>query len=71
MLFLDFMFSKEGQQIIADRGDIPASPAVAAKQATLKPDGGKFTASYVPADQASAQMSQWNTLYQRLFIDGG
>jgi iron(III) transport system substrate-binding protein len=71
MLFLDFMFSREGQQIIADRGDIPASPAVRAKQASLKPDGGRYTASYVPADQASAQMSEWNSIYQRLFVEGG
>ncbi|HZE32484.1 MAG TPA: extracellular solute-binding protein [Actinoallomurus sp.] len=71
LLFLDFMFSKEGQQLISDRGDIPASPAVPAKLASLKPDSGKFTANYVPADQASAQMSQWNSIYQRLFVDGG
>ena len=71
MLFLDFMFSKEGQQIIADHGDIPASPGVPAKLATLKPDTGRFTADYVPADQASTQMSEWNSLYQRLFVEAG
>jgi ABC-type Fe3+ transport system substrate-binding protein len=71
LLFLDFMFSKEGQQLISDRGDIPASPAVPAKLASLKPDGGKYTANYVPADQASAEMSQWNSIYQRLFVEGG
>jgi iron(III) transport system substrate-binding protein len=71
MLFLDFMFSKEGQQLIADHGDIPASPSVPAKIAALKPDGGRFTANYVPADQATTQMSQWNSLYQRLFVEAG
>lgn len=71
MLFLDFMFSKEGQQIIRDRGDIPADPQVPARRASLKPGKGTFTANYIPADRAASQVTHWNQIYQKLFVQGG
>ena len=70
MLFLDFMFSKEGQQIIRQRGGIPASPQVEALRPGLKPEAGKFTADYIQ-DQAATRLNQWSDLYQRLFVQGG
>ncbi len=70
LLFLDFIFSKEGQQIVRERGGIPANPQVEALRPALKPGPGKFTADYIQ-DQAATQLNHWTDVYQRLFVQGG
>lgn len=71
MLFLDFTFSAEGQRIIRDHKDIPADPAVPSRIPTLEPSAGKFTANYIPADQAASQSAHWTQIYQQLFVQNG
>ncbi len=68
MLFLDFMFSEEGQQIISKGGGIPARPGVEAKVADLKPEAGGFKANYLDPDKAYASTSTWTELYKQEFV---
>jgi ABC-type Fe3+ transport system substrate-binding protein len=68
LLFLDFLFSTEGQQIISGGGGIPARPGVDAKDPSLKPDTGGFTANYLDPDKAYAATSEWTDRYERDFV---
>jgi ABC-type Fe3+ transport system substrate-binding protein len=69
MLFLDFMFSDEGQRIIQSGGGIPARSGVDARVAKLKPDQGGFKALYMDPDDAFDQTKKWSDLYDQLFIN--
>jgi iron(III) transport system substrate-binding protein len=68
MLFLDFMFSKAGQDIIRAGGGIPGRPDVDAEVATLKPNAGGFKAQYIDPDQVYRDTSKWTDLYKKLFM---
>jgi ABC-type Fe3+ transport system substrate-binding protein len=69
MLFLDFMFSEEGQRVIQAGGGIPARPEVDAMIASLKPAQGGFKAQYTNPDQAFDQTNKWTDLYEQLFVN--
>lgn len=68
MLFLDFMFSKEGQEIIRDGHGIPAHPQVDALNPKLKPEPGGFEAQFTDPDQVLKQTNEWADLYQEKFM---
>lgn len=70
MLFLDFVFSKQGQQVIRKRGGIPADPGVNALKPSLKPSASTFRANYIQ-DEAAKKLDSWNKTYQQLFVQGG
>jgi ABC-type Fe3+ transport system substrate-binding protein len=67
MLFLDFMFSEEGQQIVRAGGGIPASPKVQAQLPSLKPGPDTFQIDTVNPDLAFQKSTQWNDTYKKLF----
>jgi ABC-type Fe3+ transport system substrate-binding protein len=67
MLFLDFIFSEEGQQIIRAGGGIPARPDVDAALPSLKPGPQTFSANYVNPDVAFKESTRWNDTYKSLF----
>jgi ABC-type Fe3+ transport system substrate-binding protein len=70
MLFLDFMFSKRGQKVFQDVDYLPAHPDIPAKQADLKPGGGRFKrAAYVSPDVQYDKGNDWIDLFQREFVN--
>jgi iron(III) transport system substrate-binding protein len=68
LLFLDFMFSEEGQRIISEGGGIPARPGVEAKVPELKPEAGGFQVNYLDPDKAYEATTDWVDLYEREFV---
>ena len=69
MLFLDFVFSKRGQKVFQDVDYLPAHPDMTAKQADLKPGGGRFKrANYVGPDVQLEKGNEWIDLFQSQFL---
>jgi len=68
MLFLDFMFSEEGQRVIADGGGIPARPGVDAKVPELKPEAGGFQAHYLDPETSYRNTEDWTDQYEQEFV---
>jgi iron(III) transport system substrate-binding protein len=69
MLFLDFAFSKRGQKVFQDVDYLPAHPEMAAKQADLKPGGGRFKrAVYIGPDLQFEKGNEWIDFFQSQFL---
>ncbi|HEU4345734.1 MAG TPA: extracellular solute-binding protein [Candidatus Binatia bacterium] len=69
MLFLDFVFSKRGQKVFQDVDYLPAHPEMPAKQADLKPGGGRFKrAVYIGPDMQFQKGNEWIDLFQSHFM---
>jgi iron(III) transport system substrate-binding protein len=69
MLFLDFVFSKRGQQVFRDVDYLPAHPEMPAKQADLKPGGGRFKrANYIGPDMQYEKGNEWIDFFQSHFL---
>jgi ABC-type Fe3+ transport system substrate-binding protein len=70
MLLLDFIFSKKGQKVFQDVDYLPADPQLPAKQADLKPGGGRFKrAVYVSPDVQFEKGNEWIDLFQKEFVN--
>jgi ABC-type Fe3+ transport system substrate-binding protein len=69
MLFIDFLLSKDGQQILQEADYLPAHPDVPAKVANLKAGGGKFTkVNYMAPELLFEKEEKWVELFQKLFF---
>lgn len=69
MLFLDFVFSEKGQKVFQQSNYLPAHPKVPAKQADLKPGGGRFNkALYMNPDMQFDKGNEWVDYFQNQFI---
>jgi iron(III) transport system substrate-binding protein len=68
MLFLDFLFSEEGQRILQQADYLPAHPDIPAKVPTLKPDQGHFRANIMSGEDIAKYDQEWNDLFRRLFL---
>ena len=66
-LLLDFLVSKEGQQIFSDSQYIPVDPEVPAKAKDLKPEVGGFKGIYLTPEEIDRNMPRWAEIYKRLF----
>ncbi|MFN3889565.1 MAG: ABC transporter substrate-binding protein [Beijerinckiaceae bacterium] len=66
-LFVDFLVSKEGQQLFRDNDYIPVDPDVPPRVAALRPDGVKFRAIYMTPEQIENGMSKWMSIYNDIF----
>ena len=66
-LLVDFLVSREGQQIFSDSNYIPVDPDVPAKAKDLKPEVGGFRAIYLTPEETDARMPRWAEIYKRLF----
>jgi iron(III) transport system substrate-binding protein len=66
-LFIEFILSKKGQEIVRDADYIPADPNVPATIARLKPEGGGFKAVFLPLRQVNADLPKWVKTYNELF----
>jgi ABC-type Fe3+ transport system substrate-binding protein len=66
-LLVDFITSKEGQQVFRDADYIPAHPDVPALEPTLKPKEGKFRVRYFSPEQTEEGMPAWKAVGDELF----
>src|SRR5262245_48710992 len=69
MLLLDFIFSEEGQKVIQAVNYLPSHPKIPAKQADLKPGGGKFKrALYFTPDAQVTDGDAWVDYFEKNFL---
>ncbi|HEX6768019.1 MAG TPA: ABC transporter substrate-binding protein [Candidatus Binatia bacterium] len=69
MLLIDFILSEKGQRVYQQSNYLPAHPKVPAKQADLKPGGGRFKrAFYVNPDQQYDKGNDWAEYFENLFM---
>jgi ABC-type Fe3+ transport system substrate-binding protein len=66
-LLVDFIISREGQQIFRDAGYLPADPGVPPTTPALTPEGGKFRTLFFTPEQTDAGVVQWKKVYDDLF----
>jgi ABC-type Fe3+ transport system substrate-binding protein len=66
-LLMDFIISREGQEVFAKADYIPAHPAVPATVPTLKPAEGKFRAHFFTPEETEDKMPKWNEVFQEFF----
>ena len=69
MLLLDFVMSEKGQQVFQQANYLPSHPKVPAKQADLKPGGGKFKrVNYILPDAQYDKGNEWVDYFQSQFV---
>ncbi len=69
MLLLDFILSEEGQKVIQAANYLPSHPKVPAKQADLKPGGGRFKrALYFTPDSQVNEGDAWVDYFEKTFL---
>lgn len=69
MLLLDFVLSEKGQKVFQQSNYLPAHPKVPAKQADLKPGGGRFNkALYIGPDLQFDQGNEWVDYFENQFL---
>ena len=66
-LFVEYMLSKEGQEVYRKAGYIPAHPDVPAPEPDLKPDIGKFAVNTITPSSYHASEAVWMDIYKRKF----
>jgi iron(III) transport system substrate-binding protein len=66
-LLIDFLASKEGQQIFAAVNYLPAMPSVPAKIPSLKPKEGRFKANFMSPQTLAEDMPKWTRLAHEIF----
>jgi ABC-type Fe3+ transport system substrate-binding protein len=66
-LLVDFIISREGQEVFRRADYLPAHPDVPASVPTLKPAEGKFRAHFFTPEQTEDQMPKWATVINDLF----
>jgi ABC-type Fe3+ transport system substrate-binding protein len=66
-LLLEFLISKEGQQIFQKAGYFPTHPEVPAPWPELSPSGGRFTPNVIGPDIIARDLEKWNDIFKRLF----
>jgi iron(III) transport system substrate-binding protein len=69
MLFLDFILSEKGQKVFQSVNYLPSHPKVPAKQADLKPGGGRFKrALYFTPDSQMNEGNAWVEYFDNNFL---
>ena len=69
MLFLDFILSEKGQRVFQAVNYLPAHPKIPAKQADLKPGGGRFKrALYFTPDSQFNEGNAWVEYFENNFM---
>jgi iron(III) transport system substrate-binding protein len=66
-LLVDFIISKEGQEVFRQADYITASPLVPALDPTLKPEEGHFKVNFFSPEQVEDAMPKWKGIYDELF----
>ena len=69
LLLLDFVLSEKGQKVFQQSNYLPSHPKVPAKQADLKPGGGRFTrAFYINPDAQYDKGNDWVDYFNSVFL---
>ncbi len=69
MLLIDFILSERGQRVYQQSNYLPAHPKVPAKQADLKPGGGRYTrAYYINPDMQYDKGNEWVEVFNNIFL---
>ena len=66
-LLVDFIISKEGQQVYRDADYITADPAVPARDPELKPEDGHFRVKFFPPEVIEENLPRWKQIFDDLF----
>jgi iron(III) transport system substrate-binding protein len=66
-LFLDFMISRAGQEVLRDADYIPMRPDVPAKSPEVKPETGGYQALMLSPEDLDANAERWAKIYDDLF----
>jgi ABC-type Fe3+ transport system substrate-binding protein len=66
-LLLNFLISKEGQQIFQKAGYFPTHPDVPAPWPELAPGGDRFKGNIISPDMIARDLEKWNGLFKQLF----
>jgi len=66
-LLVDFIISKEGQEVFRDADYIPAHPDVPALVPTLKPKEGHFRVQFFTPEQTEDSMPEWKKVSDEFF----
>jgi ABC-type Fe3+ transport system substrate-binding protein len=71
LLFLDYLFSEDGQRVLQQADYLPAHPNVPAKVPTLKADQGGYRANFMSPEDMVRHDREWNDLFRKLFLQPG
>lgn len=66
-LLIEYVLSKEGQEVLKKADYIPAHPDVDGSDPSLKPEGGKFKANFLMPNVVDANMKRWTEILNDLF----
>jgi iron(III) transport system substrate-binding protein len=66
-LLVDFITSREGQQVYRDADYLTADPAVPARDPALKPEDGHFRVRFFAPEAIEANMPRWKQIFDDLF----
>jgi ABC-type Fe3+ transport system substrate-binding protein len=66
-LLVDFIISREGQQVYRDADYLTANPAVPARDPSLKPEEGHFRVSFFPPEVIEDNLPRWKQIFDDLF----
>jgi ABC-type Fe3+ transport system substrate-binding protein len=66
-LLVDFIISKEGQQVYRDADYLTADPAVPALDPSLKPEEGHFRVRFFPPETIGNNLPRWKQIFDDLF----
>jgi iron(III) transport system substrate-binding protein len=66
-LLVDFIVSREGQQIFRDADYLTADPAVPALDPSLKPEEGHFRVRFFAPEAIEANMPKWKQVFDDVF----
>jgi len=66
-LFLEYIFSEEGQKVIREANYPPAHPNVPPKDPSISPSTGNFKTTMLTPDTTAAPLEGWLKIYDELF----
>lgn len=66
-LLIEYLLSKEGQEVLKTADYIPAHPDVDGSDPSLKPAGGGFKANFMMPNVVDANMKKWTDILNDLF----
>jgi ABC-type Fe3+ transport system substrate-binding protein len=66
-LLIEFLLSRQGQEIMAANDYMPADPTVPIKDPTLQPEHGHFAVTIISPEESRAGLAQWTAIYNELF----
>ncbi len=66
-LLIEFLLSRQGQEIMAANDYMPADPTVPIKDPTLQPEHGHFAVTVITPEDSKAHLAQWTAIYNEIF----